>query len=226
MQEVGRIRAPDTPGGFHNIFAYKHSDGRVLLFTTVAEPHANIYEMERFLNGAEDQGFLGTVEVPENPCPSGGLFEDWRDFYIAYDPTSRQDKFYGAAQPVGAYVIDVTEPEEPAVLTSVVCAHGVTRDHTFMASPDGRWAIQDSHLRHNPIRIYDLSPGLEEQVQYVNRPVAAWTANWRRHAHNQEMRWPYVFVANYMKGFQVFNMRDPGNPFTVGHYKAYDAGPD
>ena len=35
VKEVGRIREP-AGRGFHNIFIYKHSDGRVLLFTTVS----------------------------------------------------------------------------------------------------------------------------------------------------------------------------------------------
>lgn len=225
LEEVGRIRAPDTPGGFHNVFAYKHSDGRVLLFTTVPAAHANIYDMERFLDGDPEQGLIGRLPVPENPCPSGGLSQTWHDFYVAYDPATGQDKFYGASQPVGAYVIDITTPESPELLTSVACAHGVTRDHTFLASPDGRWVIADSHLRYNPIRIYDLEPGLDGEQQMISRPVGAWTANWRKHAHNQEMRWPYVFVSNYMEGFQVFNMMDPRKPFTVGYYHTYD-GPE
>lgn len=224
MEEVGRIRAPETPGGFHNLYAYRHSDGRVLLFTTATGPHANIYDMERFLAGDEDQGLVGRVRVPENPCPTRGLSEIWHDFYIAYHPASGQDRFYGSSQPVGAYVFDITDPARPELLTSIACAHGVTRDHTIQVSPDGRWAIADSHLRYNPIRIYDLNPGLRGEVQMIDRPVGAWTANWRTHAHNQEMRWPYVFVANYMEGFQIFNMRDPENPFTVGHYQTYDGG--
>ena len=48
VQEVGRLRAPDTPGGFHTVYSYKHSDGRVLLFTTTTSPHANIYDLDRF----------------------------------------------------------------------------------------------------------------------------------------------------------------------------------
>jgi hypothetical protein len=36
VKEVARIREPELPGGFHNIFVYKHSNGRVLLMSTVA----------------------------------------------------------------------------------------------------------------------------------------------------------------------------------------------
>src|SRR5882672_5233743 len=32
VREVARIRVPDLPGGAHNLFAYKHSNGQVLLF--------------------------------------------------------------------------------------------------------------------------------------------------------------------------------------------------
>ena len=34
VKEAGRIHNPNNPGGFHNAVPYKHSDGRVLLFTT------------------------------------------------------------------------------------------------------------------------------------------------------------------------------------------------
>ena len=36
INEVGRIRVPEAPGGFHNVYTYKHSDGRVLMFSREA----------------------------------------------------------------------------------------------------------------------------------------------------------------------------------------------
>src|SRR6185503_317320 len=51
VKERARIRAPDALGGFHNLVAYKHSDGRVLVFTTVRAPRANIYDMEKVIAG-------------------------------------------------------------------------------------------------------------------------------------------------------------------------------
>ena len=35
VKVVARIRDDSAPGGFHNLFAYKHSDGRNLLITTI-----------------------------------------------------------------------------------------------------------------------------------------------------------------------------------------------
>ena len=51
VKEVGRIRAPDTPTGFHNIWAYKHSSGKPILVATTSGPHANLYDLEAFLEG-------------------------------------------------------------------------------------------------------------------------------------------------------------------------------
>ncbi len=221
VREVGRIRAPDTPGGFHNLFAYMHSDGRVLLFTTVNGSHANIYDMERFLNGDPDYGLIGRLPVPTNPCPGAGMSHTYHDFYIAFDPETGQDKAYAASQPVGAYVFDVTRPEEPELLKSVACVPGVTRDHTFAVTPDHKFGIAEGHLRYSPIRIYDMESA-SQGSNMISRPVGAWTADWTKHAHNFEMRWPYVFVANYMEGLQVFNMMDPTEPYTVAEFDTYD----
>jgi hypothetical protein len=72
------------------------------------------------------------------------------------------------------------------------------------------------------LRIYDLKPGLDGTVKTISRPIGAWTMNWRDLPHNQEVRWPYVFVSAYEDGLQVFNMMDPTNPYTVGYYFTYE----
>jgi hypothetical protein len=64
VKVVARIRSPETQGGFHNLYAYKHSDGRVLLFTTTTSNYATIYDMEKLLAGDKDQGLIGKVPVP------------------------------------------------------------------------------------------------------------------------------------------------------------------
>ncbi len=211
---VGLIRTPDTPGGFHNIFAYKHSDGRVLLLATVQAPHANVYDMERFLSDDAGQGLISRVPVPElQNTPVRG----YHDFYVGYDPATRQDKFYGAGVG-GYYVFDVSTPEEPQLLTSVTGVAGVTRGHTFTPTPDGRYAVTEVEYQYAPLRLFDLKPGLDGEVKNISRPIGAWLASWDGLAHNHEIRWPYVFVSGYMDGLQIFNMMNPTNPYTVGYY--------
>src|ERR1051326_705955 len=76
VREVGRIRDPAHIGGFHNIFAYKHSDGRVLLFATSTYGFARIYDMEKFLAvGDKPEARVSEIPIPGDvtaPVPVPG----------------------------------------------------------------------------------------------------------------------------------------------------------
>ena len=120
VKVVARIRYPKTPGGFHNTFAYKHSDGRVLYFVTVNDSKAFVYDLAKVVSGADTTGWI-VGEVP-NPTPmkqigAGG----YHDFYVAYDPATHQDKFYGAG--LGGFSVwDVTHPDAPKELFTITVA--------------------------------------------------------------------------------------------------------
>ncbi len=223
IKEVGRLRAVDTPGGFHNIYAYKHSDGRALLFTTTTGPHANIYDMALFSSGDPGQGLVSRVPVPDNPAsPQQG----YHDFFVGYDPATRQDKFYGAGS-AGAHVYDVTRPESPKLLTSVTGVAGVRNAHTFTPTPDGRYALLMAlpTYQYSPVRMFDLKPGLDGETPAVSRPIGAWIAKWNGASHNHEVRWPYVFISAQDDALQVLNIMDPTNPYTVAYYDTKE-GPE
>jgi len=226
VKEVGRIRAPDTPGGFHNVFPYKHSDGRVLLFTTTTSPNANIYDMDAFLAGGANQGLLG--RIPNGP-PAGRVDQTpYHDMYAAYDAATHQDKFYGAGMSNGYFVYDVSRPEEPRLLTSLTGIAGLKTAHIIQATPDGRYGVTQMEYQYAPLRVFDLKPGLDGTVKTISRPIGAWTAapeGWRNASHNHQVRWPYVFVASFDDGLQVLNIMDPTNPYTVGYWDTQD-GPD
>jgi hypothetical protein len=215
IKELARIRAADVPGGFHNIFAYKHSDGRVLVFSTVRGPRANIYDLAKTLQGDPKGGFIGSVPVPETSAsnPQRG----YHDFFIGYDATTHQDKFYGAGAG-GYHVYDVTRPEEPKLITSVTGVAGVTGGHTITPTPDHRYVVTETEYQYAPLRLFDLKPGLDGTAKAISRPVGAWNFDWKDLPHNHEVRWPYVFVSGYEDGLEVFNMMDPTNPYTTGFY--------
>ena len=215
VKEAGRIRVPEHPGGFHDVFPYKHSSGRVLLFTTLSGPGGNIYDMEKFLAGDQSQGFVTNIAPPAEG--RAGRPGGWHDFYGGYDPATKQDKFYGAGAG-GYYVYDITKPEEPKLLAAVTGVSGGSGGHTFTPDPTGRYAVTEFEQQYTPLRIFDLKPALDGTVKSISRPVGAWLASWDGNQHNHEVRWPYVFVSGYMDGLQVFNMMDPTNPYTVGHY--------
>jgi hypothetical protein len=230
VKEVARIRYPQRPGGFHNLFPYKHSDGRVLLFTTNSGSHANVYDMDKLLHGDKDHALIDTIPVPQGNVrgeyyPGYGLVAPtgFHDFFIGYDPATRQDKFYGAGGG-GCYVYDVTNvgKEAPKMITSIVGPAGVVTCHTFTPTPDGKFAVVEVEYQWAPLRIFDLRPGLEGKVQAITQPVSVWNWDWNDLPHNMEVRWPYVFVSSYEDGLEVLNMQDPAHPRTVAWYYTCD----
>ena len=111
VREVGRIRDADHLGGFHNIFIYKHSDGRVLLFTTVSGPYAHVYDLGRFVEGDHEGALVGRVPVPTDGQGFGG----YHDMYVGYHPDTDTDRFYGGGTG-GYYVYDVSDVDAPSLV--------------------------------------------------------------------------------------------------------------
>ena len=213
VKEVARIRYPAAPGGFHNIFAYKHSDGRALLFATVNEGKALMYDLGKVVSDTNSANWL--IGGVPNPTPFTQMgTSSYHDFYVGYDPGTHQDKFYGAG--LGGYSVwDVTHPESPTQLFTVT-GLGFDIAHTFTPSPDGRYAVTETEYQYTPLRIWDLQAAQMDSTQNLDTPISAWTADWRDLSHNHEVRWPYVFVSAYEDGFQVFSLKDPKHPKTEG----------
>ena len=226
IKEVARITG--IPGGFHESFSYKHSSGRALLFGTSLRGPAYVFDIDKVVlagsKGAD--GLVGRIPLPEGteaPIVVPG-FTGYHDFCVGYDPASHQDRFYGAGAQ-GYYIYDITDLSAPRLLTSITGVAGVPFGHTFTPDPTGRYVVAETEHQYQPLRIFDLKPGLDGQVKSISRPIGAWTADWKHLSHNHEVRWPYVFVAALEDGFHVFNMMDPTNPYSVGYYDTYD-GPN
>ena len=227
IHEVGRIRQSDTPGGFHNIFVYKHSTATPLLFAT-SGPQAKVFDLDRFLEGHstemdavlqdENHALVGRVPVAqtENMWSRG-----YHDFYVGYHAESGQDRFYGGGGS-GYYVYNVSDLANPELLVTIVGVPGVAWGHTFTPSPDGRYAVGETEFQYQPLRFFDMQPALEGHVKNIDRAVGAWHADWRSLAHNHEVRWPYLFVSGYETGMSVVNMENPANPYTVAYYDTFN----
>ena len=158
---------------------------------------------------APDAAALAAASQPRQP--------GYHDFYIAYDAANHRDMFYGAGGQ-GYWVYDVTDLKNPKLITSITGVAGVGGGHTFMVESTGRYAVTETESQYQPLRLFDLKPGLDGTVKTISRPIGAWNSDWKDLAHNFEIRWPYVFVSAYEDGLQVFNMMDPTNPYTVGYY--------
>jgi hypothetical protein len=224
VTEVARIHEPEMPGGFHNIFIYKHSNDRVYLFTTANAPGALVYDLGMIVEGDLENARVGLVPVPESTLGSGDG-RGYHDFYVGYHPDTAEDRFYGGGTG-GYYIYDVSDLENPELRISLTGISGINYGHTFTPSPDGRYVIAESEYQYAPLRIFDLQPALEGEQTNIRSPISAFTANWQNLVHNHEVRWPYVFVSGYLDGLQVFNLQDPENPATVGFYDTYIGPPN
>jgi hypothetical protein len=224
VREVARIREPEMPGGFHNIFIYKHSNGGVYLFTTARAPGALVYDLGKVVRGDLENARIGMVPVPESALGRGSG-RGYHDFYVGYHPDTGEDRFYGGGTG-GYYIYDVSDLQNPELRISLTGIAGVSYGHTFTPSPDGRYVVAETEYQYAPLRIFDLQPALDGDVTNIRSPISAFTANWRHLVHNHEIRWPYVFVSGYLDGLQIFNLQDPLNPLTVGFYDTYLGPPN
>lgn len=233
VTEVSRIRQPDAPGGFHNIFVYKHTSGMPLLFATSGQ-HAKVFDLSRVISGTSTE-LEQSLDVDPNAALVGMVpvaqtdnmwSRGYHDFAVAYHPESGQDRFYGGGGE-GYYVYNVTDLASPELLVTITGVPGVPWGHTFTPSPDGRYAIGETEFQYQPLRVFDMQEALQKQKetgqpQNIDHAVGAWQADWKTVAHNHETRWPFVFVAGYESGLAVFYAGDPANPYTVGYYDTYD----
>jgi len=221
IREVGRIREPGVAGGFHNIYMYKRSDGRPLLFTTTRSAEAHVYDMGRFVDGDVNGALVARISNPETAywALRGGQ-GSWHDFFVGYDLDSGQDRFWGGGAG-GYFIMDITDLDNPELLLSITGVSGVNNGHTFTPTPDGRFAVGETEYQYAPLRIFDVGAAMDAGQTTISQPASAWTANWRNLTHNHEVRWPFVFAASYEDGFQVFSIFDPYRPVTWGYYDTY-----
>lgn len=227
VREIARIREPDVVRGCIFTMPYVHSSGKLYLFlapdgvTEDAMPHIKIYDVDELVAGADDWGYVSNVPLPVDELPLKREYvqpSHYHDFYVQYDVERQRDVVY-AAGPGGFHLYDVTQPTSPEWLGTL--GRGVIGGHTVVATSDSRYALTTNEMQHMPLRIWDIRPILDGETDWIReRPgwVGSWIADWRTVPHNMEVRWPYVFVASYEDGLQVFSMRDPSRPVTVGWY--------
>ena len=217
VTEVARIREPELPGGFHNIFIYQHSNGTPYLLTTTNGPQAHAYDLGEAVSGDVEDALAGVIPGPETNL---GAFQSYHDLYAGWHPDSGQDRFYGGGTG-GYFVYDISDIAEPELEFSLTGVHGVNYGHTFTPDPTGRYAVTETEYKYAPLRIFDMKPLVDGERESMGAPISAWTAHWEGLVHNHEVRWPYVFVSGYHDGLQVFTLEDPHDPETVAYYDTF-----
>jgi hypothetical protein len=246
VRKVAELRDKENLGGFHESFGYKHSSGQTLFFTQTSNSWANVFDIDKVIAGGDPGGWLvgkvpngadaamlgprrefvprpgmdSTAIAAARAAAAGPQRATYHDFYVQYDVANKRDVFYGAGAG-GLWLYDITDLSNPKLLTTATGVSGISRAHTFVVDPTGRYGVVETEYQYAPLRIFDFKPGLDGTTKNISRPIGAWIPQWNSLPHNVAIRWPYVFVSDYEDGLQVFNMMDPTNPYTVGYYYSY-----
>ena len=178
--------------------------------STVSGPFAHVYDLGYAVEGRAEEALVATIPVPEE---FSGSLRGYHDFYASYHPDTETDRFYGGGTG-GYYVYDVTDLENPSLIVSLTGISGVTRGHTFTPSPDGRYVIAETEYQYAPLRIFDLQPALDGEVQNIRRPISAWTADWRHLVHTTRCAGRSCLSPVISMACRVFSVMDPKNPVT------------
>ena len=155
VKEVARIRNPTNKGGSHEAYTYKHSDGRALFFTTVSgAPFSDVYDVEKVVTGiAADNGRLLGYRYRRATSSAATTGWVYHDMYVGYDPATHQDKFYGAGAGIGL-LRGVRRHQARRAQADHHDHRGTPAfiAHTFIASPDGRYAVGETENQYDPLR--------------------------------------------------------------------------
>jgi len=210
VSEAARL---SSPGGYHHLFAYKHSAASRLLFATGGGA-LDVYDFDAVLGGSTQPVY--SFELPEEvPNVDYGFHR----MEAAYHFQSESDRLY-AGGAGGFYVYDITDPLAPELLTSIASA-AVQIGNAVAPTPDGNLLVTSATYRASPLRLFDLTPAFGENPVRVRTATGAWVADWRNRTESVAVRWPFVFAAATDDGFHAVNIRNPIEPYTAGYFHTW-----
>lgn len=223
LVDVSNIRKPtlirtvqlDATSESPRVFAYRHSSGRAIIATASGQA-IRLYDAKVLVSGGDAIAEIVTPELLER----GTSGFDY--VYAQYHLETGQDRLYGGGAG-GYHVFDITNPNVPVSIVSVNPAT-IARGQVVAPTPDGRYIVTTANYQWSPVRIFDMKPMFDGEVRLVRTSESAWTPNWKGLTRAVEVRWPLVFTASSGDGLQVFNMRDPASPYTVGYFGSNRSG--
>ena len=207
---------PPSPGGFHNIFAYKHSDGRALYFATINQTEGaglrsrQGRERRRLRRLARRRRAESDAVQADRRRRLPRLLRRLRPGHAPGQVLRR-----GARRLFGVGRDASRAPTQLFTITSL----GMDIAHTFTPSPDGRYAVTETEYQYTPLR--DLGSRARPDGQDAEHrprrsaPGRPTGATWRT---TTRCAGPTCSSSAYEDGFQVFDLKDPKHPKTDGWF--------
>ena len=97
----------------------------VRIVATVSGPFAAVYDLGMVVDGDVENARVGEIPVPDQGDGETRR-RGYHDFYLGYHPDTGTDRFYGGGTG-GYYVYDVTDVQNPSLLTQIVGVSGKPR---------------------------------------------------------------------------------------------------
>ena len=213
LRSISLSNNGSTAAAVRGVFAYRHSNGASLIgVATGAE--IRLFDFVDLDEGSDNGIGIATPEQLERGT-SG-----FDTVYMQYHLPSGQDRLYGGGAG-GYHLFNISDPARPELLASVNPAT-IARGQAVAPTPDGRYIVTTAGYEWSPVRIFDLQPMFDGETSLVRTSESAWTPNWKGLTRSVEIRWPLVFTASSGDGLQIFNLRDPAAPYTIGYFATSD----
>ena len=208
LQIFDMSQAPDT--------VFKVYDSNALSFSahTVALEGDRLYLISNSRNNNNYAIDIFSLADPLNPAPiatvSNPLFSDMHAIHV------RNDTAYCSYGYGGLYIVDLTNPYSPSVVSSITNYPGSGYNHTAWTSGDRKTMIMTDEVPASlPVKVFDISD--ISNPQYITSFSTGTFAT----PHNTFMIDNYAILSYYKDGVQVWDLANPANPVRIGYYDTY-----
>ncbi len=142
---------------------------------------------------------------------------DYSNAGLTHDTYARNDTVFINAGNNGLYVLDYSDPLNPAVLGTLFDYPFKGYNHSGWLNDDGTLYFMADENKGHEMKALDVSD--LSNISVISTFYSDEDPN--SMAHNQIWLDGYLFTAHYHDGLQIFDVSDPANPVRTGYYKTY-----
>ncbi|RYE05479.1 MAG: choice-of-anchor B family protein, partial [Sphingobacteriales bacterium] len=181
---------------------------------TVALEGDRLYLVNNKRNGSLKAIDIFSLANPENPVFVASVHTPF--FNQMHAIHVRNNIAYCSYGYGGLYIMDLTNPTAPTVISSITNYPGSGYNHTAWTSGDDKTMIMTDEVPAGlPVKVYNI----QDKANPVY--VTSFASNQYATPHNTFMIDNYAILSYYKDGVQVYDLADPANPVRIGYYDTY-----
>ena len=197
--------SPEHVGRVHNIFIDSTS-GHLYCFAA---------------KDSADNGLPAVVALEFDPQTNSvaelGVFEAGSQFIQSHDGYVVNDTAIVNMWNDGLYMIDFTDPQNPATIGQFPFYSGTIANHSGWPDPErGLYVMADEWIG-TELKVMDISDPSNISLIHSFLPGS----NMDIIPHNLMVNGRFLFLSAYTDGLRIFDLYDPQNPVLTGFYDTY-----